>query len=101
MKSGINQLLSTFMATLIMTGYLIYQSLLFAAPIWFIWVVFNVGGIFGIGHIEYLQIVGLLFAYKMFRFDPTRISHPIVVPKEALPNKKPKEQNENNKNNIT
>ena len=96
MKSGINQLIATLLGTLIVTGYLIYESLLFAAPIWFIWIMFNVGALFGLGQVEYLQVVGLLFAFKMFRFESSKLSQkavtPIIIPKENLSNENSEDQ---------
>ena len=68
------QLLHVLMGALIMSGYFIYESIIFGTVVWFTWTVTSLGTFTTLGNILWIQAVGILFIWKIFRFDASKIS---------------------------
>jgi hypothetical protein len=67
------QLLNVLLGALIMSGYFLYESILFGTVIWYVWNVTGLPEFTTLGVITWFQAVGILFIIKIIRFDSSKL----------------------------
>lgn len=76
-QNQFQQLSSVFIGALIISGYFLYESIIFGMALWFTWNFLEVNVFLGLGFMSYFQAVGILFIIKIVRFDSAKIRQPI------------------------
>jgi len=66
------QLFEVFIGILTVIGYFLYESLIFGIVIWLAWNI-AIAPYFGIGQMNYMEAVGILMFFKIFRFDSSKL----------------------------
>lgn len=87
------QLFNVLIGSLIMSGYFLYESLLFGAMFWLAWNL-SVVPYFGLAYLGYVQAVAVIFIVKIVRFDSGKFAAQptqIVIPKETSQPKESKQ----------
>jgi len=84
------QLFNVLLGALIMSGYFLYESILFGTVIWYVWNVTGLDVFTTLGFVTWYQAVGILFILKVMRFDASKIGQ---TP-NALIIQKPKKEEE-------
>jgi hypothetical protein len=56
-----------------MSGYFLYESILFGTVIWYVWNVTGLPEFTTLGVITWFQAVGLLFILKILKFDASKL----------------------------
>ena len=78
------QLLNVFMGSLVVMGYFAFESTL-----WFVWNGTGIGLFTTLGYIVWIQAVGIVFAYKIIKFDSGKLNPqapqaPIILTQDLL-----------------
>lgn len=75
--NSLHQIVSIFVGALVMSGYFLFESILFGTVLWLTWNFLGVAIFFGLSFMSYLQAVGILFIIKILRFDSSKLESPI------------------------
>lgn len=71
------QLFLILMGVLVMSGYFMYESILYGFFLWLCWNLSSIGIIFGLPNITIIQSIAILFIIRILRFDSAKVGKEI------------------------